>query len=217
MNILLKKKVMKKNTHSRPSADATRASILNSALQLFARQGFAGTSISQIAKKAKINQSLIYHHFINKQQLWIEVKKHVMEKFKKKRGMILSDILNSEDPYYLIENLIRYRFDLYDSFPVLRRIIDWQFLEANPYELRGYDTETFEAFIRYIERLQAKGKIIKHYTADLLLLYIFHVPVGFFKGYKDMAEGFSGKLLKERKESYIQLCIETLTKALIIR
>src|SRR5690242_1636043 len=41
----------------------TKTVILNAALTVFIQKGFAGASISDIAKLAKINQSLIYHHF----------------------------------------------------------------------------------------------------------------------------------------------------------
>ena len=42
------------------------AAIINAARTCFVEKGFAGTSISAIAKKAQINQSLIDHHFGNK-------------------------------------------------------------------------------------------------------------------------------------------------------
>jgi AcrR family transcriptional regulator len=54
----------------RTVADTTRKKILDAARKLFVKNGFAGTSISDIAGLAKINQSLIYHHFRDKQELW---------------------------------------------------------------------------------------------------------------------------------------------------
>ena len=64
---------MTKETPNRPSADNTRKVILNAARDLFVKKGFAGTSISEIAKQAKVNQSLIYHHYANKESLWTAV------------------------------------------------------------------------------------------------------------------------------------------------
>lgn len=43
--------------------------ILNSALELFADQGINSTSTSQIAKKAKVSEGLIFRHFCNKEGL----------------------------------------------------------------------------------------------------------------------------------------------------
>ena len=43
--------------------------ILSVALELFAQNGYRGTSISQIAKKAKISKGLMYNYFKNKEKL----------------------------------------------------------------------------------------------------------------------------------------------------
>mgnify|MGYP002789645991 CR=1 FL=1 len=67
--------------HTRPSADPTRAAIINAARHCFAQKGFAGSSISYIAKQAEINQSLIYHHFGNKRDLWIAVKVQILDDY----------------------------------------------------------------------------------------------------------------------------------------
>src|SRR5689334_11362848 len=46
-----------------------RAQILETALGLFARQGFDGTSTKQIAQSAGIAEGLIFHYFPTKAQL----------------------------------------------------------------------------------------------------------------------------------------------------
>jgi AcrR family transcriptional regulator len=51
----------------------TRAKILNTALELFAKNGYSKTSISDIAKSAKISKGLIYNYFESKQKLMEEV------------------------------------------------------------------------------------------------------------------------------------------------
>jgi len=43
--------------------------ILAVALELFAQHGYQGTSIAQIAKKAKISKGLMYNYFKNKEKL----------------------------------------------------------------------------------------------------------------------------------------------------
>jgi len=46
-----------------------RDRILSVALELFAKKGYHGTSISQIAGKAKISKGLMYNYFKNKEKL----------------------------------------------------------------------------------------------------------------------------------------------------
>jgi len=50
-----------------------REEILESALSHFAKNGFQGTSLSQIASGAKTQKQLITHHFGTKENLWREV------------------------------------------------------------------------------------------------------------------------------------------------
>ncbi|MCH7964607.1 MAG: TetR/AcrR family transcriptional regulator [Bacteroidetes bacterium] len=54
--------------------------ILTVALELFAQNGYQGTSIAQIAKKAKISKGLMYNYFKNKEKLLEEI---VLEGFNK--------------------------------------------------------------------------------------------------------------------------------------
>jgi len=52
-----------------PSYDDRRDAIIDVAAQLFARRGFAGTSIAEIAQAAGTAKSLVYHYFASKQDL----------------------------------------------------------------------------------------------------------------------------------------------------
>ena len=47
--------------------------IMNVALELFAENGFHATSISQIAKKAKISKGLTYNYFESKKEILDEI------------------------------------------------------------------------------------------------------------------------------------------------
>lgn len=49
---------------------ATRASILQAALEMFAEKGFEGASIRDIAAKVGVNHALIKYHFEDKESLW---------------------------------------------------------------------------------------------------------------------------------------------------
>lgn len=51
-------------------AEATKRAIVNAAEKLFVKKGYAATSISDVASKAKVTKSLIHHHFGSKEALW---------------------------------------------------------------------------------------------------------------------------------------------------
>jgi AcrR family transcriptional regulator len=51
-------------------SDASRRALLDSARQRFGAQGFAATSLDDIAADARLTKGAVYHHFANKQALF---------------------------------------------------------------------------------------------------------------------------------------------------
>ena len=54
----------------RISAQDRRRQILAVAMELFARQGFEGTTTRKIAEQAKVNEAIIFRHFLRKEDLY---------------------------------------------------------------------------------------------------------------------------------------------------
>jgi AcrR family transcriptional regulator len=52
------------------SGDRTRERVVGAALETFAEQGFAGSSVRDIARKARIRVSSLYHYFPSKEALY---------------------------------------------------------------------------------------------------------------------------------------------------
>ncbi len=48
-----------------------RERILNGALELFVRNGLSGTKISDVARKTKMSNGLVYHYFSSKEEIFI--------------------------------------------------------------------------------------------------------------------------------------------------
>jgi len=53
--------------------DAKRDAITEQAAQLFARRGFAGASLSELAEKCQVSKSLIYHYYASKEAILYDV------------------------------------------------------------------------------------------------------------------------------------------------
>ncbi len=51
-------------------AQATRKAVLQSARKLFAQQGYAATSLDQIARSARVTKGAVYHHFQGKKDVF---------------------------------------------------------------------------------------------------------------------------------------------------
>jgi AcrR family transcriptional regulator len=65
------------------SVDAreTREKILESATQLFAQQGYENTSLSQVARQAKVSKALIFWHFDSKEKLYRNALRRTLEPY----------------------------------------------------------------------------------------------------------------------------------------
>lgn len=48
---------------------STRERIIEVSLELFAKRGFSGTSVRDIAKVVGVRESALYKHFMNKQDI----------------------------------------------------------------------------------------------------------------------------------------------------
>jgi len=59
---------------------STKEDILEAALTLFSRFGYDGTSISHIAKEAKLTKGGVYHHFRSKDDLFHQLHEYTMSK-----------------------------------------------------------------------------------------------------------------------------------------
>ncbi len=89
--------------------------ILESALELFAEHGFHVTSISQIAKKAKISKGLIYNYFESKNEILNEIIKVGFNSIYSNWDLNRDDVLTKEEFMYFIRQ----------SFKIMREKTDF--------------------------------------------------------------------------------------------
>jgi len=163
----------------RSDADITRKRILTAARKLFAKKGFSATPISEIASKAKVNQSLIYHHFESKEGLWKCVKRNITA-MSTEELMSLPFIQHPQSFAELSENLIDLRFKLCRKHPDFTRILFWQNLEPNSGRLLGLSPEFYPLITSHIKRFQESGEISAQDPPSLILLSMFSLISGYF-------------------------------------
>ncbi|MER7015991.1 TetR/AcrR family transcriptional regulator [Saccharopolyspora sp. NPDC000359] len=51
-------------------SETTRQALVDSAVELFTEHGYAGTSLEEIARRARVTKGALYHHFGGKQALF---------------------------------------------------------------------------------------------------------------------------------------------------
>ncbi|WP_236789439.1 TetR/AcrR family transcriptional regulator [Amycolatopsis sp. GM8] len=51
-------------------SESTRSALVDSAVELFTKRGYAGTSLDEVARRARVTKGALYHHFNGKQALF---------------------------------------------------------------------------------------------------------------------------------------------------
>ena len=184
----------------------TKKGILKAARELFVRHGFAGTSISDIAQKAGIPQSLIYHHFKNKSALWKEVKLD----FFAERGAKLEPIpARPETLRGFLETIIRTRFEFYNRNPDISRMMMWQKLEEKKKDLMGVAGLSPVSWRDGIVHLQEKGQMRQDLDPEMIILWIAGSVAGALSDDYFFLENDTKK-----KQDYIRMIIDCIEKGL---
>lgn len=104
--------------------------IMDVALQVFSNYGYHQSSISQIAKQAKISKGLMYNYFHNKEELLRSVMEDGLQYLL--RGF---DRIEGQDAKEQLKNLIRKAFDFMDDDQVYWRLYFSVILQADVQEL----------------------------------------------------------------------------------
>jgi AcrR family transcriptional regulator len=58
---------------TKEDAELTRQSLLEAAIKVFSKQGYAATRLEDIAEAAKVTRGAVYHHFGGKAELFAEI------------------------------------------------------------------------------------------------------------------------------------------------
>lgn len=106
----------------------TRDDVLSASIRLFAENGYAATSINDIAKAASVTKSLVLYHFGSKDALWqaaVETRvEPLVELFKR--------YLSDRDPSLNVARMMRHRFEFLRDHPEMQRILAWMSLDSAP-------------------------------------------------------------------------------------
>ncbi len=97
----------------------TVSKIVNSALELFNTNGYAGTSISDISKKAQLSKGILYHYFKNKDGLYLYCASLCIDRYIDYLNDKLQNPISKPDS--LSEN-IKYRIQFFDENPKLKSL-----------------------------------------------------------------------------------------------
>lgn len=143
-----------------PDSTATKARLLDAAVDEFAEHGLAGARVDRIAERAGANKRLLYVYFGNKEELFDLVVGRAMTEM-------------AQTVPFAVDDLPGYAGALFDylvEHPKVLRLSGWRGLErpvSTPAEERSY-----AAKLEWMAQARVRGVVREADPADLLALII---------------------------------------------
>jgi AcrR family transcriptional regulator len=144
--------------HKSAGTSVTEVRIVEAAAQLFAHQGFKGTTTREIAHLADLNEATLFRYFPRKPELfWAAVKSHV-ERVKLARDTQIS-LAGDDAPAIVVPLLVAFLLDHLNRQPQLHRLLHvaaFELPEAHQM-IREHLGPIFDMVCAYFKRCAEKG------------------------------------------------------------
>lgn len=127
-------RALRKGIH--PRSLAAREAILNAALALFARDGFSGARMDEIAQAAGYNKALLFHYFGDKLGLYRALMERTKTRlFERFEGVLAEGLpdgapVTAERLTHVLSTVMTVLFDAYIERPEIARIMAWEAAEG---------------------------------------------------------------------------------------
>jgi AcrR family transcriptional regulator len=158
--------------------------LIRTAVDLFAKKGFADTSIRDIGRAAKVNVALIYYYFKDKE----DILSLIITRSASKLNVILREIQESEpDPLECLKKMIcrqlRFAFESWKETKVLVMDAD-QLHGAAKAECLRLQREVYDVYMKQLVRLK-EANVIGDINLTVGNFAIFSIMNWFYRWYKE--------------------------------
>ena len=144
--------------------EATTSALVDAARELFARDGYAATSLAAVAARANVTKGAVYHHFEGKQQLFEAVFTREVQRM---ATPLVAAYSRKKDPWDAFEAGCRAFLDECLD-PDVQRIVLLDALSAIGWEhVRTLETPLLEMMELGISRAAEAGRIAQRPPAPL--------------------------------------------------
>lgn len=131
-----------------------RQKILHAALELFALNGFEGTSISKVAQKANISKGLVYNYFSSKD----EILEAILEEAAQEGDQMMTT--SSSSPEAHLKEMIEAFFHSIEQHQHYWKLITTLGLRANEFpKINHFIKEKLKAYTEYLRQVLEKAGI----------------------------------------------------------
>lgn len=145
--------------------------ILKAAESVFVEKGFGAASTLEIAKRAEVNKSLIFHHFKSKEALWKAVKENLLREH---MGKNLNEIeFPSTSFKEFIHAFCAFRTQLYEQNPNFVKMMSWEKLAESSNEIMGAGAKDTLNLVALIKDFQKKGEVRSDFDPEMIAYFLF--------------------------------------------
>jgi len=157
---------------SREVSEKTKETVLKSALEVFAREGFYNAKLREIADLAGTTHSLIRHHFGSKDDLWKAVVDYGLNLHEKSLLRILKS-RKSTDAVNLFKDFIASYVSTIAKNPELSKILLHDNSRSSPHlDYLMERQKSLHSIIEPVFKNAQKAGYFKDFTHDSFLVYV---------------------------------------------
>jgi TetR/AcrR family transcriptional regulator len=149
-------------------AKKTPTAVLRAAERVFAKQGFAGTSMRDISRASGVSQPLIHHYFRTKRDLYNEIKRQMIRRFDAYWADTVREFANAE---CVPGAVLRRIFEFMKDNPTVLRVGAWSQLEGDNAPWPG-ELEALERVSCVFSAAQADGSMRSNLNPTLLTILV---------------------------------------------
>jgi TetR/AcrR family transcriptional regulator len=152
-----------------PESGTTRTLILAAALRRFADQGFAATSLTEIADDVGIKRPSLLHHFPSKEALYRDV---LIAELADWTSLVNVAVVGGSGGWEKAERVLVAAFEYFEKHPEFVRLTRREAIDGGPMlsaELGAVLRPMFDRAVEFLEREMEAGRLRRYDAAQLLL------------------------------------------------
>ena len=149
-------------SHSRLPAEQRRQNLIETAIELFSRKGFSGTTTKEIAAAAGVTEAIVFRHFATKKDLYTAILQHRLKDANIEAWLRRAETLMAQgDDEGLFRFLISQIIEQFREEPRFERLVLFAALEGQELAVMHNQIAAPIAskFLEYIVQRQQVGAI----------------------------------------------------------
>jgi TetR/AcrR family transcriptional regulator len=210
-------KTVKKKAPARRDPAATREGLVRAAVAEFARSGFAGARVDEIARAAGVNKQLVYHYWGSKQGLYLASLESVYAEIREKERRLS---LGALEPREAMARLVGFSFDYLAEHPEFIALLTDENRNEGRHILASDELrQMHQPFVEMLEGTLERGVKAGVFRSDCdavnLYVSVAGISYFFFSNNHTLSAIFGRRLgaraaLRERRRHVIEFALNAL-------